>query len=159
MTKADNTMIVWSYISELSPDSRNINLRFKVLEIGETRQVFSKTTGREIELVESIIGDSTGKIILVLWNDDIDSIKRYHTYILMNGKINLYDESMTLSKGRNGEIRLSETTIDYVNEEVNMSKPFIGRPKRKSRSRTMSGRSFDGTAGREIRKFCGRKSF
>ncbi|TFG33641.1 hypothetical protein EU527_07480 [Candidatus Thorarchaeota archaeon] len=159
MEKIDETTTDWTHIIKLNPNSKNINLRFLVLDIKQSRHVFSKSTGKENELLECIVGDCSGIITLVLWNDDIDSIKIHHTYSLRNGRINLYDECMTLSKGSIGQIQEFENPIEDVDKTVDMSKPFMGYPKRKPKPRSLTGRSFDGRAGRNIRRFCGRKSF
>ena len=149
----------WKLIADLTPNSDNINLRFLVMDMKQPRRVFSKITGKESELVECMIGDSSGKITLVLWNEDVDLLELRNTYELRNGYINLYDECMSLSKGRHGKIAKSDTLIEEINDDNDMSRPFMGRPRRKLKKHSKTGRTFDGAAGREIRKFCGRKSF
>ena len=152
-------MSEWKDIATLTPSSRGINLRFFVMDLKQPRRVFSKRTGKENELLECLVGDPSGKITLVLWNEDVDLVKLHQTYELRNGCVNLYDECMTLSKGRFGQISKSEVKILETKDEVDMSKPFMGRKRRKLKSRSPTGRTLDGAAGREIRKFCGRKSF
>ncbi len=155
----EKTVADWTEIANLTPNSKNINLRFLVIDMKQPRRTFSKRTGKENELVECTVADSSAKISLVLWNDDIDSIEPQHTYDMRNGCINLYDECMTLTKGHHGEISESKIKIEKINDEIDMSKPFMGRLKRKSKRRSSTGRSFDGAAGRDIPKYCGRKSF
>jgi len=152
-------MSEWRDIATLTPSSRGINLRFFVMDMKHPRRIFSKRTGKENELLECIVGDSSGKITLVLWNEDVDSVKLHQTYELRNGCVNLYDECMTLSQGRLGQISESEVMIKETNNEIDMSRPFMGKKRRKTRSRSPTGRTFDGATGTKIRKFCGRKSF
>lgn len=159
MTHTEDIGTVWTHIAALSPSSKNINLRFFVLDMKQSRRVFSKRTGKENEIAECLVGDSTGRINLIIWNNDIDLIKPQRTYTLLNGHVNLYDECMSLGKGPWGDIKESEVPIVNVNEAIDMSRPFMGNQMKKTRPRSLTGRPLDGTAGREIQKFCGRKSF
>ena len=149
----------WTKIAELTPESREINLRFLVLEKRETRQVSSMRTGKRHEIAECIIGDSTGKINLLLWNEDVDLVIPHYSYEIRGAHISVYEECMSLSKDYGGDIKRSEIKISSVNLDQDMSRPFMGNPKRRKRPRSEKGRTFDGSTGREIRKFCGRKSF
>lgn len=106
-----------------------------------------------------MVGDQTAIINLTLWNEDIDVIEEGRTYTLLSGLVNVYDECMNLSRGRLGEYLDSLAPIEIVNEEINMSRPFMGKPKRKKKARSPTGRSFRGTAGREAKGYCSRKSF
>ena len=159
MAVTDQATIEWTHIADLIPTSKGINIRFRVIDVKQPRHIFSKTTSRESQLIECIVGDSTGIINLTLWNDDIDLLELHCTFELRNGHINIYDECMTLTKGRAGVIQKCEIKIEVVNQNTDMSRPFMGKPKRKQKPRSPTGRTFDGSAGREIRKFCGRKSF
>ncbi len=96
---------------------------------------------------------------LTLWSEDIDNIEPNRTYELLNGYINLFDECMTLSRGRRGELVESTISIIEVNEQLDMSRPFMGKPKRRKKPKSATGRSFRGSAGREERGYCSRKSF
>jgi len=136
-----------------------VNTRFKVLKKGRTRIVTQKTSGRKFEIANCIVGDHTAIIDLTLWNDDIDAVEEGKTYTLLNGSITIYDECMSLSRGRRGELIESLIEIENLNEQLDMSRPFMGRQKRKPRTRSSTGRTLDGEADRQVRKFCGRKSF
>ncbi len=96
---------------------------------------------------------------LTLWSEDIDNIEPNRTYELLNGYIKLFDECMTLSRGRRGELVESTISIIEVNEQLDMSRPFMGKPKRRKKPKSATGRSFRGSAGREERGYCSRKSF
>ncbi len=108
---------------------------------------------------ESVVGDESAIINLTLWNHDIDEIEPGKTYELLNGHINIYDESMSLIKGRWGIIREGKPSIVQVDGSLDMSRPFMGRPNRRKRKRSQTGRSFQGTPGREIKGYCSRKGF
>lgn len=155
-TRGKNNSIL---IEQLIQESRGFNVRFKVLKKGKTRIVTNRITGRKHEISDCIIGDSSAIMNLTLWNEDIDTIEPSRTYELLNGYINLYDECMTLSRGRLGELSESNIPINDVNEQIDMSRPFMGKPKRRKKPRSPTGRSFRGSAGREAKGYCSRKSF
>lgn len=148
----------WTDIIHLTPDSRGVNVRFRIFKRGTTRQVTSKTSGRRYAISTFEIADSTARINLILWNDDIDLVENDVDYYLLNGHITLHDECMSLSKGRYGEIGKSDTSIELVKEDIDMSRPFIWKPKRQT-SRKSTGRTLNGTSGRHIRRYASRKSF
>jgi len=158
-THKQNNSIDWKLIAQFTQESRQVNVRFRVLKIGKIRIVTERASGRKHEISDCIIGDSSAIINLTLWNEDIDSVKSDQTYELLNGYINLFDECMTLSRGRRGELSESSIPINDVNEQVDMSRPFMGKPKRRKKPRSPTGRSFRGTAGREAKGYCSRKSF
>jgi len=149
----------WTLIADLTETTQGVNTRFKVLKKCKTRIVTQKVSGRKFEIATCIVGDHTAIIDLTLWNDDIDVIDEGKTYTLLNGTISVYDECISLTRGRRGEFIESLVQIEKLNEQVDMSRPFMGRLKRKSKSRSSTGRTLDGEADRQVRKFCGRKSF
>ncbi|MHA2320561.1 MAG: hypothetical protein ACXACG_02800 [Candidatus Thorarchaeota archaeon] len=114
----------WIPISKLTVESRAVNVRFSVINIGSSRQVTAKATGKSHLITECVVGDESAIITLTLWNYDIDEIETGKTYELVNGYISLYDESMSLSKGRWGIIRVASSDIVKVDETINMSRPF-----------------------------------
>ncbi|MFW9767386.1 MAG: hypothetical protein ACFFF9_12945 [Candidatus Thorarchaeota archaeon] len=155
----DEDMVHWTSISELTVESRSVNVRFKVIEVEELRSVSTRSTGRSHQVTNCVVGDESAVIILTLWNCDIDEIEIGKNFELVNGYINVYDECMHLGKGRWGEFRETDSDISYVNRALDMSRPFMGRPKRRTRKRSLTGRTFSGTAGRESRGYASRKGF
>jgi replication factor A1 len=146
-------------IAEMQPLMRNLELRFRVVSLQTPRQVFSRKIGKKLKVAEAVVGDSTGIITLILWNDDIDLIQIGETYLLKDGYVSIFEECMQLSIGRNGTITRSDTTIEEVNESNNMSRPFASRPPRKSRPRSKTGTSLSGVQGREAKGYCTWKGF
>lgn len=152
-------MVNWTLISDLTVESRSVNVRFKALEKEEPRRVTSQSTGRAHQVSNCIVGDASAVITLTLWNYDVEEIEVGKSFELVNGYINIYDECMHLGRGRWGEFRTADSDIVKVNRELDMSRPFMGRPKRKRRERSLTGRTFSGTAGRESRGYPSRKGF
>ena len=149
----------WTPIAQFTREIRKVNVRFNVIKKGKTRIVTQRSTGIKHEISDCIVGDSTAIVNLTLWNEDIDTIEQGKTYELQNGYINLFDECMILSKGRRGSLVESVITITTVNGQIDMSRPFMGKPKRRKRQRSSTGRSLSGAVGRETKGFCSRKSF
>ena len=146
-------------ITELLPRMRKLNLRFKVVSIRSPRQVFSRQTGKKLLVAEAIVGDQTGIITLVLWNDDVDELNVGETYHLRNGRVTIFEECMQLSIGRDGDITLSEEPIEEIKDSNDMSKPFAARPKKKGKKRSTKGKSLSGVQGREAKGYCTWKGF
>ncbi|TFH04888.1 MAG: hypothetical protein E4H14_13800 [Candidatus Thorarchaeota archaeon] len=149
----------WTPIVQFKREIHWVNVRFNIIKKGKTRIVTQRSTGRKHEISDCIVGDSTAIVNLTLWNDDIDVIEQGKTYELQNGYINLFDECMILSKGRRGSIVESSIMITTVNGQIDMSRPFMGKPIRRKKQRSQTGRSLSGAAGRETKGFCSRKSF
>lgn len=145
-------------ISNLTESSRQVNVCFKVVEANEPRRITSKRTGR-VYLVEDItVADETARIQMTLWNEDVDTLQPGESYQLRNGRIEVYDFSMRLTKGLKGEITRLCTNIEKPNVETDMSKPFMGREPRPRRRRTMA-RTLQGTSGRLLRGYGSDKEF
>ncbi len=151
--------VKWTAIAELSVESRAVNVRFRVLEKEETRKVIARSTGRFHQVSNCVVGDTTAVVTLTLWNDDIGEVEVGNTYELVNGYIKIYDECMNLGRGRWGLFKQSQKDILKINQEVDMSRPFMGRPKARRKERSPTGRTFSGTAGRESSGYPSRKSF
>jgi hypothetical protein len=149
---------IWTGIVSLKDDSREVNVRFKIIKKGAIRRVTSKSSGKQHEVVDCTIADATARINLTLWNEDIDLVEQGGWYCILTGFINAYDECMTLSKGRKGEIKRITPETDLTKEDIDMSRPFMGRPRRRE-SRPKTGRTLNGTTGQEIGRYASRKSF
>ena len=149
----------WTQIRDLTVESRAVNVRFSVIKKETPRQVIARATGRSHLISECVIGDESAIITLSLWNEDITEIEVGKTYELLNGYVNMYDECMSLTKGRWGSIKKSTSDLALVNGTIDMSRPFMGRPKRRKQKRSLTGRSFQGPPGRESKGYCSRKGF
>lgn len=146
-------------IAQLKPMFRPPLVIFKVLDINEPRDVRVKRTGLIHRVADATVADSTGRITLTLWDFDIDEVAAGKTYMLRNGRINVRDECMSLTRGFSGEFHAASEPIARVSESPDMSRPFAGVTIRRRRGESGKGRNFQGTMGREARGFCSRKSF
>ncbi|MHA1300141.1 MAG: OB-fold nucleic acid binding domain-containing protein [Candidatus Helarchaeota archaeon] len=99
-------------INNLTLDSKKVNLIGKCTEIGEIREV-----ANENKVMEITIGDETGTVVLSVWNDDIEIIKKDESYRIINGYISKFQDKVTLNTGKYGQIEISEDKIKNVKEE------------------------------------------
>jgi ssDNA-binding replication factor A large subunit len=153
-----HTMADWTDIVHLTPECRQVNVRFSIIKKGVARRVTSKSSGRQHEVSDCIVADSTARINLTLWNEDVDRVSQNRSYCLMNGYVNTQYECMSLSTGHHGRIVESDVQIEITNDKIDMSRPFMGRPKR-PRPRFTTSRVLQGTIGREAGGYPSRKSF
>ena len=114
-------------IEDLRPNARNINLVARVLSIGESKEVISRKTGERRRLAEALIGDSTGTILLTLWDEKIEIIEEGETYIIKNAFVTVFKGSLRLNVGKYGAIEKSEEKIEEesINKERNRSEEVI----------------------------------
>ncbi len=146
-------------ISELKPRMDHFELHFRVVSIQTPREVFSRKMERKLQVAEAIVGDSTGTIALILWNDDIDLLQVGETYLLKEGYVTIFEECMQLCIGRNGLVTSSDTPIDEVDKSNNMSRPFASHTRSKARRKSKTGKSLNGAQGREAKGYCTWKGF
>jgi len=108
-------------IEELKPGMKSVTISFKVLEMGEVRETVSRRDNTTHNVVDAVVGDSTGIIRMPLWDDAIEMVEIEKTYVLTNGYTTLFRGNLQLSVGRYGNLAESEEAIDEVNMEVDMS--------------------------------------
>ncbi len=104
-------------IEDIKADMNNINVSGRVLDIGEIR-TFEKKDGSNGRVGNLLLGDSTGKIRLTLWDektsflDEIDfdeTIEVLHAY----SRENAFNQQVELNLGNRGIIQKSEKEIEY----------------------------------------------
>ncbi len=114
-------------IANLKPSSKRINLKARVLEISESKEVVSRKSGEQRKLAEALIGDETGVILLTLWDDKVESVEVGGTYDIKNAFVTVFKGSMRLNVGKYGEIEKSDEEIaeEDVNKERNLSEEKV----------------------------------
>lgn len=108
-------------VAELKPRMRNLHVTFKVLEKGEPREVTSRSDGETHKVADAIVGDSSGTVVIPLWDSAIDSFEPGKTYDLKNAYTGLFQGYLRLKLGHDSEILESEVEIEEINSEVDMS--------------------------------------
>ena len=135
----------FSVVSELKPFMKNLNLKFKVVEIEESKEVPSKYDKNMHKVADAVIGDETGIVKMTLWDDDIQKVETGKTYQLTNGKTSLFERHIRVSRGKDGKIEEISEEIN-VNSENNMSsKEYSFRPRKRFGNKRRS--SYRGKGG------------
>jgi replication factor A1 len=121
---------VLATVSELRPRMKNLIISFKVLEKGETREVTSRHDGATHRVADTVVGDSTGTVVIPLWDDTIEQIEVGKTYKLENGYTGLFQRHLRLNIGRYGVVNEAEEGIEEVDTENDLSATEHERPQR-----------------------------
>ncbi|MCO5381849.1 MAG: OB-fold nucleic acid binding domain-containing protein [Methanosarcina barkeri] len=104
-------------IADIKADMDNINISGRVLDIAEIR-TFEKKDGSTGRIGNLLLGDSTGKIRLTLWDektnflDEVDfdeTIEVLHTY----SRENAFNQQVELNLGARGIIQKTEKEVEY----------------------------------------------
>lgn len=120
-------------ISELTPESKRVNISAKVLAISEPREIPNRF-GPTNRVAEATIADNSGTVILSLWNDQIGTINQGDNIRIENGYVSLVRGHIRLNTGKYGKITPAEEDITDVNEENNISEAEHEQPQRPRRS-------------------------
>ncbi len=120
-------------IASLRPGARQIDLAFKVVEKQPVREVTSKMDGSTHKVCDVVVGDSTGTVVLTLWDDKINLVEEGKTYELKNGYTSTFQNHLRLNTGRYGEITQVDRDIT-VNTDNDMSAKEHENPYRRRAS-------------------------
>ncbi len=108
-------------VAELKPQMKNVTVSFKVMEVGEAREVSSRRDGTTHRVADAVVADSTGTITVPLWDESIDNLTAGNSYLLKNGYTGLFKGSLRLNIGKYGEVSDAESAIEEINSENDMS--------------------------------------
>ena len=138
-------------IEEITPESKQINLLAKVVNVGETREIPSRF-GPSRKVADAQIGDETGTVILSLWEDQINSVKKDELIKIENGYVSFVKSAQTPGKGnirlnigKYGKMEKVAEGITSVNEEINLSvaeHDLPDRPRHRGGGRGRSGGNY-----------------
>ncbi len=112
-------------IADIKADMNNINISGRVLDIAEIR-TFEKKDGSTGRIGNLLLGDSTGKIRLTLWDektsflDEVDfdqTIEVFHAY----SRENAFSQQVELNLGARGIIQKTEKEIEYREKFTNIA--------------------------------------
>jgi len=114
-------------IEQIAPESKQINLLAKIVNVGETREIPSRF-GPSRKVADAQIGDETGTIILSLWEDQISLVKKDELIKIENGYVSFVKSPTTPGKGhmrlnigKYGKMEKVTEGVGSVNEEMNLS--------------------------------------
>jgi replication factor A1 len=107
-------------VRDLTPNSKQVNVLAKVLNVGEPKEVMGKF-GDPRKVCEAVVGDDTAVITLSLWNEQIGTIQKDETILVDNGYVSLVRGHMRLNVGRYGNLTKSTDPVGDVNQTLDMS--------------------------------------
>ncbi|MEM5782068.1 MAG: OB-fold nucleic acid binding domain-containing protein [Candidatus Aenigmatarchaeota archaeon] len=92
-------------INELKPYMNNINIKAKVIELKEPREVTTKF-GTITTLTEATLEDETGTIKLSLWGNQSEGIEENQVVEIKDGFTKEFRNELQLGIGRRGSIKI-----------------------------------------------------
>jgi replication factor A1 len=100
-------------IQNLRAGMNHVNLKAKVLEVTQPKQVFTRY-GNYASLAKALIEDHTGQIKLCLWNDQIDAVSAGTTVQIENARTSTFKGERQLSLGKTGTV----SNIKHFEDEM-----------------------------------------
>ncbi len=94
-------------IRGLRKDVRGASLRVRVLSKNEVRTVKTKD-GEAHRVVDAQVGDSTGQILLSVWDEKIELIQEGDLIDITNGYVTRFKGRYRLNLGRYGDLEQVE---------------------------------------------------
>ncbi len=131
-------------ISELGPESRQVNTTVKVVQKGEARETVSRQDGTTHRVLDALVGDDSGAIYMTLWDDNIGKVNEGETVNVKNGYVRPFKGSMRLNIGRYGTLEPAQTALGDVNTQNNLSDKLVEERPYRSYG---GGRRFGGGGG------------
>jgi replication factor A1 len=138
-------------VGELTPASRAVNVKAKVVSKTEVRNIAAGRDGAPHRVSDALVGDETGCVYLTLWDDNIDKVNEGDSIAVGNGYVTLFRGNMRLNIGRYGTLEIAKEPLEVeVNTENNMSskvyeqerRPFRRGPRRDFGGRDRRGGGF-----------------
>jgi len=108
-------------ISQLAPESRDVNLTVKVLERSEVKEFYSQHFRKKFRVCNATVGDETGIIKMTLWNEQVDDFYVGDTIQIRNAHIAVFKGHMRLQLGKHSNYRVLTTKIGKINLSNDMS--------------------------------------
>jgi len=91
-------------IADLTNDMREVTIEVEVVDIPKYNTIITRF-GNEVYVVDITVKDDTGKIILTLWNEDINKVNRVGSwFVIENGFTNSFHGEVKLNVGRKGTL-------------------------------------------------------
>ncbi|NWG10827.1 hypothetical protein HXY33_03625 [Candidatus Bathyarchaeota archaeon] len=138
-------------VGELTPASKAVNVKAKVVSKTEVRNIAAGRDGAPHRVSDALVGDETCCVYLTLWDDNIDKVSEGDSITVGNGYVTLFRGNMRLNIGRYGTLEIAKEPFEVeVNTENNMSskvyeqerRPFRRGPRRDFGGRDRRGGGF-----------------
>lgn len=104
-------------IKDLKADMRNVDIRFRVIEKGEVKEITTRD-GKELKLSEVEVGDDSGRIYLTLWESAIEELDNGDVAEVINGYIKVIRNELRLNIGKYGKlVKIDEEKEEFIPKE------------------------------------------
>jgi len=91
-------------VRDLKPGMRQVNITVKVLNTSDSKQAVT-SAGTDHELLELEVGDNSGSIRLVLWDEKIiHGLRKNDAIMIENGFVTSFKGVWRINVGRYGTI-------------------------------------------------------
>ena len=90
-------------INDLKPGMSHVNIQVKVLEVSKPKHI-ATSTGVGHEILELEVGDETGSITLVLWDEKVIPVDVGDVLQIENGFVTSFKGKWRINVGKYGEI-------------------------------------------------------
>jgi replication factor A1 len=91
-------------ISDLKAGMRRVDIKVKVVSVGEARDVNTKFGAARV--ATATVADETGQTKLTLWNDDIEKVGQDDVIDIKNGYISEFRGEIQLNVGQYGKMNV-----------------------------------------------------
>ena len=91
-------------IGDIKGGDRKIDLTAEVTEKSEAREAKSKYTNETFRIASATIEDSTGHMVLNLWNEQIEMVRVGDTVKVENGYVKAFRDVLQLNSGKYGTL-------------------------------------------------------
>lgn len=89
-------------ISDLTADSKDVELEASVVEVGDPRVVNTRFGPKQV--ATAVIEDETGRINLSLWEDQINTVKNAKKVKISGAYLTQWNKVLQVNVGRNGKL-------------------------------------------------------
>ncbi|MFH1750305.1 MAG: OB-fold nucleic acid binding domain-containing protein [Candidatus Micrarchaeota archaeon] len=93
-------------ISDLKPGTGNVEVTGEITNLDAPREI--NKMGRTLRVANATLKDTSGTIVLVLWNDDIDKVQVGNQVKIVNGYVNTWQDKTQLTLGKFGKMEVLE---------------------------------------------------
>lgn len=98
---------VWTQVQDLRSGMKKINIKAEVLETQKPRQVHTQF-GNSVMMSYALIADETGTIKLLLWNEQVNSVRVGQTVEIRNASVSVFKGEKQLRLGKTGTLVVND---------------------------------------------------
>ncbi|BCU68230.1 single-stranded DNA-binding protein [Sulfolobales archaeon HS-7] len=108
-------------VGNLKPNMSNINVKVRVLEAGEQREITTRNGVRTIS--EATVGDETGRTKLTLWGKLAGSIQAGKVIVIENAWTSVFRNQVNLNAGNTSKISEADGDAFPSESEIPQNSP------------------------------------